>query len=152
MIELAHVVTGGIIAYKISNPLLSLPLALLSHFATDLLPHWNPRIGREKKKFGHVTKKTFVIVIADSLIGLILGLYLAFLCLPNIGRALIVVLGCLLGILPDFIEAPYYFFGWKNKFIGTIIKIQDSFHWNVSFIYGILFQLLYLSLLFYFIC
>lgn len=151
MIELAHAATGGLIAYKLGNPLLSIPLALASHFLIDLLPHWNPHLGREKKKFGKIKKETLFVIFLDCFIGLAIGLYLASLVLPDIRRAIFILAGCFFGILPDLIEAPYYLFGWKSNSIKSIIAFQNKHHWNVPFFFGILFQLLYVAFLFYLI-
>lgn len=149
MIELAHAATGGLIAYKIGNPLLSLPLAFASHFLIDLLPHWNPHLGREKKKLGKIKKETFLVVILDCLAGLAIGLYLASLVWPNAWQALFIIGGCFAGILPDLIEAPYYFFNWKSKLIKRMIVFQEAHHWNVPFLFGVIFQLAYVAFLFY---
>jgi len=147
MIEFVHIVTGGIIAYKIKSPLISLPLALVSHFALDLLPHWNPHISEEKKKFGKITKKTFAIIFVDCLAGLIFGLTLAISVFPDFKKSIVILLGCLLGSLPDLIEAPYYFFKQKKSPLQKISKLQGKLQWNVPFIWGILFQAGYLLLL-----
>lgn len=37
-----HALTGAVIALAIDKPLLAIPLALLSHFALDIIPHYNP--------------------------------------------------------------------------------------------------------------
>jgi len=139
MLELVHATAGGIIAYKIGSPLLSLPLAFLSHFVLDTLPHWNPNLSREKKKQGRISTKTMFVVFFDCLIGLFLGLKIASLALPDVNKAIFVIFGCFAGILPDLVEAPY------------LIKFQGSHQWNVPFVWGIAFQLLYLFVLFYFL-
>lgn len=149
MLELAHALTGGIIAYKIGNPGLSLPLALASHFAIDLLPHWNPHISEEKKRLGFLSRKTTLLILADCLVGLTLGLFIAFKALPNIERMCIVIAGCFVGILPDLIEAPFFFLNQKSQFLKALVKFQSSIQFNVSFWPGMLFQAFYVSALLY---
>jgi len=151
MLELVHATAGGIIAYKIGSPLLSLPLAFLSHFVLDTLPHWNPNLSREKKKQGRISTKTMFVVFFDCLIGLFLGLKIASLALPDVNKAIFVIFGCFAGILPDLVEAPYFFLNKKTFFLKNLIKFQGSHQWNVSFVWGIAFQLLYLFVLFYFL-
>lgn len=147
MLELAHAVTGGVIAYKIGNPLISLPLAFLSHFVIDLLPHWNPHLSNEKKKLGHVKGTTLLIVFLDSFSGLILGLLLASKRLPDTGGVMLVIMGCFLGVLPDLVEAPYYFFGAKSKLLKHLIKFQTNHQNNVKIIPGLIFQAVYIIVL-----
>ena len=149
MLELAHALTGGVIAYEIGNPALSLPLAFASHFVVDLLPHWNPHLAKEKKRFGFISKKTTFLVVVDSLIGLTLGLFLAFKALPDIRRMFLVVAGCFLAILPDLIEAPFYFLNQKGKFIKKLVNFQGKIQYNAPFWPGMLFQVLYVSALLY---
>lgn len=149
MLEFAHALTGGVIAYKIGNPALSLPLAFVSHFVLDLLPHWNPHLSAEKKKCGFISKKTFFLVIIDCFIGLILGLSLAFRVLPDIQRTIIIIIGCFFGILPDLVEAPFFFLNQKGRFLSKLVEIQSNVQFNVSFWPGILFQVVYILLLFH---
>ncbi len=149
MLELAHALTGGVIAYKIGNPFLALPLSFLSHFAIDLLPHWNPHIAEEKKKYGHISHKSIIIIAVDCLIGLSLGLFLAFKVLPNTGRSVVILLGCLLGILPDLAEAPFFFANLKNKHIKKLMEFQGNHQVNVSLVPGLIFQAIYVFILLY---
>ncbi len=130
MLELVHAATGGIIAYKIGSPLVSLPLALLSHAVLDLLPHWNPSLTKEKKKSGKISSKTTLIIFFDCLIGLILGLKIAFLALPDTKKAIFVIFGCMAAILPDLIEAPYFFLNKKFPFL-------KNFLWDLNYLRGI---------------
>lgn len=149
MLEFAHAVAGATIASKIANPAISLPLALASHFAVDLLPHWNFQLDREKQKFGKITKKTLLWLYIDSLTGLTLGLWLAKSALPNTFHALTIIAGAFLAVLPDLIEAPYFFLGKKNKFISLVMAFQKQLQWNIPLLPGIMTQILFVGLLLY---
>ena len=151
MLELVHATAGGIIAYKIGSPLLSLPLAFLSHFVLDALPHWNPNLSREKKKQGRIGTKTMFVVFFDCLIGLFFGLKIASLALPDVNKAIFVILGCFAGILPDLVEAPYFFLNQKIPFLRGLVKFQNGHQWNVPIVLGISSQVLFLILLFCFL-
>ncbi len=142
-----HALTGAFIAYEIPNPFLALPLAFFSHFAVDLLPHWNPDIFHQKKKLGYISQKIFLFIVFDSLVGLIFGSYLAYKALPNIERGVFVLAGAFLAVLPDLAEAPFYFLGIKNKLIGRLIKFQGSHQWKAAFWPGIILQFGYALLL-----
>lgn len=46
-----HALTGAVIGLTISNPLVSLPLAFLSHFVCDAIPHYDPPGEDGPKRF-----------------------------------------------------------------------------------------------------
>ncbi len=140
MLETPHVIVGSAIAYKIANPALAIPLALGSHFILEKIPHWNPHLNTEKKKFGQITPKTKKIVIIDSTIALISGLFIASLTLPNINHFIIVVLAGFFSSLPDIIEAPYFFLNMENELIKNYVKFQKKLQVDTSIIPGLLTQ------------
>ncbi len=147
MLESLHSLTGAVIAYKIGNPALAFPLAFFSHFAADLLPHWNPEILKEKKKFGHILVKTNLQIIIDCLIGLFFGLFIAFKTLPDTTHFLTVLGGSFFAVLPDLIEAPFYYLNVKTSLILKLVKFQGEHQFKVSFWIGMIFQLFYAVLL-----
>ena len=147
MLEFAHALTGATIAYRIQNPVISLPLALLSHSLVDLLPHWNFVLDKERKKLGKISKKTIFWLYLDSFTGLSLGLLLAFKALPHFPRFLTIIAAAFLAVLPDLIEAPYFFFNYSNKLIDKIIALQKKLQWNIPFWPGIITQIFFASLL-----
>lgn len=142
MLELPHVLVGAAIGVTVSNPILSLPLALLSHFATDYLPHWNPHINTEIKKYGSITKKSLLILAADSGGALILGSSIAFLKSQSLSQFLVIMACCLMAVVPDVLEIPYYFFKKKIKWMEDLIDFQRAHQWNVPAVWGLLAQLI----------
>ncbi|MBI5358499.1 hypothetical protein HZB69_02620 [Candidatus Amesbacteria bacterium] len=142
MLELPHVLVGAAIGVTVSNPVLSLPLALFSHFATDYLPHWNPHINTEIKKYGSITKKSLLILAADSGGALVLGSSIAFLKSQSLSQFVVVMACCLLSVLPDVLEIPYYFFKQKIVWMEKLIDFQRSHQWNVPALWGVLAQII----------
>lgn len=142
MLETPHIYVGAAIATKIANPMLAVPLALGSHFVLDMLPHWNPHINREIKKYGEPTKKSKYLILFDSSFGLLSGLLIAYSFYPDITKSLTVLLCCFAAVLPDVVEIPYYFFNRDQKWAVSWIKWQKSIQNDVGPIPGILSQLL----------
>lgn len=132
MLETPHVAVGAAIASKIPNPFISIPLALASHFILDISPHWNPHINREIKKFGKPTKESVTIIKADSVIALVLGSALAFHALPDVHQFANIMVCSFVAVLPDVVEAPYYFLGKKTTIIEKWIAWQKSIQNDVS--------------------
>lgn len=133
MLELPHAVVGAAIAAKVGNPALALPLAFASHFVLDMLPHWNPHLNTEFKKHGKIGRKTFIFILADSVLALAAGLFIAYSAFPDINRAMIILLGGFFGVLPDLVEAPYYFLGVKHPFFTKYyIPFKKSIQFDVA--------------------
>ncbi|KKT77144.1 MAG: hypothetical protein UW73_C0027G0016 [Microgenomates group bacterium GW2011_GWB1_44_8] len=137
MLELPHTLVGAAIATVIPDPRISLPLALLSHFVTDYVPHWNPHLNTELKAAGKISPRSKVIVMADAGLALMLGTYIA----ATSGNFLVIMAACFLAVAPDVAEIPYYFLGLKNVvWIKKLIDYQRAHQWNVSPFIGILTQ------------
>jgi len=148
MLEFAHAAAGAIIAYKIGSPVLALPLAFGSHFLVDLLPHWNFNLDEEKQKNGKIPPKIMIFMVFDSFLGLILGVSVAAKALPNQLKALTVLIGAFLAVLPDLLEAPFYFWNVQNKFINQLLKFQKNHQENIACWPGLAIQVLFVFWLF----
>lgn len=140
MLETPHVFIGAAIATKFPNPFIAIPLAFASHFVMEMVPHWNPHLNQETKKYGHVTRKSTIITAIDSTIALVSGSIIAFRYLPDIKMVALILACCFFAVLPDIIEGPYFFLKIKNKFIESWIKFQKSIQSDTSVIPGLLTQ------------
>lgn len=100
MTGINHALTGALVASAIKQPALALPLAFLSHFVIDALPHWNYRIGNLKKR--HMAMA--IDLIASLLLLVILSQTVN-------ADAWVVFAGGILGILPDTMWLPYFLTG-----------------------------------------
>lgn len=146
MLELPHTIVGATIATKIPNPLISLPLAFFSHFLLDLIPHWNPSLYSETKKFGKPTQKSTQVVILDTILSLGAGFFIASRALPNINQAIIIVLACFTSVVADVIEGFYFFLGTKTKFLENLIEFQHRYQKRVPIIPGVVVQIVIILL------
>lgn len=142
MLELPHTLVGAAIGVTFANPLISLPLSLASHFITDYVPHWNPHLHTEKTKLGHITKKSYTIVIVDAVGALVLGTSIAWLKAQSWQQFVIIILCCFLSVAPDVVEIPFYFLGMKIKWIEKLIAFQRVHQWNVPAFWGVLAQVI----------
>ncbi len=120
MLSIAHGPTGALIASKISNPYISIPLILASHFLEDRVPHWDVGQGLTHKKKSK--KAAFLQELFFDFPFSILIVYLFF----QAGRPFDYRpwLGWFFGLLPDFIEFPYLFLNFR----GPIMKKFAAFH------------------------
>lgn len=140
MLELPHTIIGAAIATKIPNPLISIPLAFLSHFPLDLAPHWNPSLYTETKKYGKPTKKSTKLVILDTSLSLIFGFFLASRVMPDVHHAISIILACFAAVLLDVIEGFYFFLGIRTRFLKNLINFQRRLQWRLSLVPGLAIQ------------
>ena len=141
MLETPHVIVGAAIATKIANPLLSIPISFASHFILEKVPHWNPHLNTETEKYGKPTEKSTIIAIFDVGISFLLGSFIALKNLPNMPQVINVYACCLAASIPDIVEAPYFFFGARDKLLKKWIDWQKSIQIDTKFVPGITTQL-----------
>lgn len=125
-----HALFGGVIALVIKEPVLALPLAFLSHFLVDYIPHYS----MDDK---YLFKKRFnVYLFFDALICIIM----AFLSVLYLENGLLVATCMFLATSPDFMWAYHklyreHYKGLKPK-LGQIArfhkKIQASSHYRYA--------------------
>lgn len=132
MLETPHVALGATIATKIPNPLISIPLAFASHFLLERVPHWNPHLNTEIKKYGKITKSSKIIVAVDVLFSLGIGFYAASTVSPDTNHSATILIASLASVLPDVIEGPYFFLNMKSKAISNWIKFQKTLQNDTS--------------------
>jgi hypothetical protein len=102
MTGINHAVTGALVAVAIKQPAVALPLAFLSHFAIDSLPHWNYWVPGQRR-----FRKW--VIFSDMLLSLALIAAIAF-SLVGVDWW-VVLLGGLLAISPDLMWLPYLIIG-----------------------------------------
>jgi hypothetical protein len=141
MLETPHVLVGAAIASKITNPLLSIPISLVSHFVLEKVPHWNPHLNTETEKFGKPTTKSTIIALIDVTTSLIAGSYIAFRAYPNTLQVINILACCFVASLPDVVEAPYFFLGIRNKAMKKWIEWQKSIQIDTKFFLGMATQI-----------
>lgn len=149
MLELPHAVIGATIAAKVGNPALALPLALASHFVLDMVPHWNPHLNTELREKGKISKKSTLIIFLDVLLSIISVAYISSQFLPNQEKFYYILLGGFIGILPDVLEAPYFFLNWKYPYVDKLLKFQKSIQNDVPVFWGLATQVIIVATAFW---
>lgn len=141
MLSTPHIVTGIAIASKTTNPLLAIPLSFMSHFILDMVPHWNPHLNTEMRTYGKITNKSKTIIILDTVIGGAIVL-VATLTAKSPEAAFLSFACASAAILPDALEAPYFFLHWKTKFIMKWIAFQKAMQSDANVFWGTLTQVI----------
>jgi hypothetical protein len=135
MTATGHALVGTVIAAKVGNPALAIPIAIASHFLCDALPHWDTAYAREKE-----SKTRFV---TESAIDLALGFVLAYLVIilffPSTSL-LYAFLIIIMAQLPDWVTTPYLFLDWDFPPFNWIYHFQKKFDTSIGFPWGIVNQ------------
>lgn len=143
MTATGHAVIGTVIAAKIGNPALAIPIAIASHIVADAVPHWDEAThSKEKSK-----KKILMEVFFDVIFGFILSYFLIVFLFPKtpILYAFIIILA---SQSLDYLMAPYYF--WGFRIFKPFYKFQKLFDKKLAKPWGVINQiaiLLFLILL-----
>ena len=121
MTLVAHSLIAASIVSKISNPVLGIPIVLVSHFAADKVPHWD--VMTQKGKSNHK-------IARDTLIDILLGFVLAgafFVFKQNINPVYFFS-AIFISQLPDLLEAPYVIPQLKNPVSTFVYQFQHYIH------------------------
>lgn len=134
-----HAVIGTVIAAKVGNPALAIPLALASHVAADLFPHWDEAVNEKKTK-----EKVAMQAVIDVLAGFVISYLLIVFLFPRTDfvYAFIIIL---ISQSFDWLTMPYYLLGIKEfKIFYNFQKLFDN---GVKAPWGIINQVAILTLL-----
>ena len=105
MTATAHALIGASIALKVTNPLLGIPIAILSHFIADLIPHWDAGTNHKKKSLTRLK----IEAAADVLLGFALTFLIFWRLVPTDYLFIMIIAAQ----LPDWLEAPSWMFNIK---------------------------------------
>lgn len=139
MLLTPHTAVGIAIGAAIHNPVVAIPLAFLSHFGLDLIPHWDDVGLDELKHLGHLPRRprraspgasrTFRIILLDALISLSLLLYFLYWAMPDYGVGITIFASAFAANLPDLFYVPIAFWrkrwGWAVWITKLQVKIQE---------------------------
>ena len=148
MLETPHVAIGAAIATKFPNPFIAIPLAFLSHFVMEKVPHWNPHIVTETKKYGAPTKQSIMIIVIDVVAALVLGTFIASRALPDTKHAAVIMAASFASVLPDLIESPYFFLKMRSKFLKSWLTFQKSLQVDTTPFWGLVNQAITIAAVF----
>lgn len=122
MTATGHAVIGTVIAAKIGNPTLAIPLAIASHFVADFLPHWDTGFHRHhESKMRFFLNTCLDVIFSFALSAAIIKLFFAQ---TSLSYAFLIVA---MAQLPDWLTAPYLFLDLKYPPFTWIYKFQKIF-------------------------
>ena len=141
MTATAHALIGASIASKVVNPIIGIPLAIASHFAADLVPHWDAGTNHKQKS---ATRLKFEAA-ADVLI----GFALVFLIFRTSVEPMYLYTMVIAAQLPDWLEAPSWMFGFKVPPFSWLDWIGHKLQSRMQLPWGLVTQVVIVGLLVY---
>lgn len=141
MLATSHALAAGVILKTVPDPRIALPLALVSHFILDFLPHWD--FVTNQNNHGHSLtlageRKRIKLTFLAGL-DVIFGFGLTFWLFQNLNPSLL-LLTIFFAQLPDWLEMPYYFWGLNFGPSIWVKKLQSLVHSRVALPWGLLIQ------------
>jgi hypothetical protein len=126
-----HGMTGAVIAITVKKPELAVPLAFLSHFLQDAIPHWDYGTGRPSGQFFSNRFNTFLI--SDFLFSLVL-MVLIGLAFPY--QTWLIVACMIAAASPDLMWGYYYLYLQRIKRrklrLNWLARLHSKIEWSES--------------------
>ncbi len=141
MLATPHALVGAIIASKVHNPALGIPIAFFSHFLFDLVPHWDwgwhpnevvSRITNPAKR-----NTIFWESVADVIFGFVLS-YLVF--GQSIGPVYLFAM-IIAAQGPDWLCMPSWLLHIDVWPVKLVCQVQHKFQRHAKLPWGILNQI-----------
>lgn len=141
MTATAHALIGASIAAKLTNPIIGIPLAILSHFAADLVPHWDAGTNHKEKSLIRLKLEA----TADVLLGFVLA-YLIFWRFVEPTYLFVMIIAAQ---LPDWLEAPSWMFGIKVPPFTWLDYLGHKLQSRMQLPWGLVTQVVVVGILIY---
>lgn len=124
MILTAHILLGGAIGSKLNSPAVTVALSIAGHYVLDSFPHLEYDISDLKKiQFS----KKFLIAAFKIILDFAAGFSLLFLLARNSPAKLMIFLGALAALIPDF----FLFLSWywpEQPVLKIFRRIHNACH------------------------
>ncbi len=142
MTATGHAVLGAVIAAKVANPAIAIPIAIVSHVAADLFPHWDSGTNGSKKS----AKRMFLESLIDVSVGFIIAYSIILLVFPKT-NLLYVFLIIIMSQALDWITAPYFILNFKFPPFSYLHSFQSAINTKLDKPWGIIDQISILLLI-----
>ena len=122
--------TGAVIALTVKQPLLAVPLSFLSHFAQDMLPHWNYGLSRQKGEEPKFFSRRFNLFLTLDLMTALIIMAILAIAFPS---HLWLIWACMIAAAsPDLMWAYYRLYRQHIKGEKPIFPWFARFHSSIQ--------------------
>lgn len=143
MLITPHTLVAAALVKLFPHPAIAIPTAVFSHFLLDFFVlHWNPHIYTEFKKKGAISRNSMMVIWIDAFLAISFCFLILFRFWPDWSTIGLYGAGIFFGTLPDTVEIPYFFFGYKGKLLKAYVDFEHTNQKNGSFFWGMLTQII----------
>lgn len=138
----SHALIGLSLAALIPNPIIGIPIAILSHVACDAFPHWDT--GTNKKSNNPLSQKTQKKFVIESFIDLSISFILPLILLLTIFTSLNPIYAYMMIISAqglDWLSSPRVFLKWNLPPFTWAYSLQGKFDHRLDQPWGIIGQI-----------
>ena len=126
-----HALAGALIGLSIANPWLALPLAFLSHFVLDAIPHYDPP-GQDSSE--RISSKRFEKELYGQAIVCFVIVLILVIAQPK--QWLAAAFGAFLGASPDLFWVPRFLYvkwtGRDKDLRNPFLRFHSLIQWKTS--------------------
>lgn len=156
MFWVLHILLGMVIGLEFKSAWLIIPIAFLSHFLLDYIPHWDGFFDKEyfnKTGVAKINKIDVIIRTIDFvfIVLITISFYYMYIIPGSTINKTNLILGAFMALLPDLVKLGYFTKLNKkstyNKYLKFHSRIQKDVNWKKGLIIqGILLIILLLYL------
>lgn len=121
MTATGHALVAALIVAKFPNPYIALPASFVSHFALDLIPHWDTGLHHREK-----TKNMMLFESGVDVAVSIIASYVLYHSVLGGTENVVFLASVIVSQLPDWITAPYLIL--KSQKENVISKLSKSMY------------------------
>lgn len=141
MTATSHALIGASLAAKIANPVLGIPIAIASHFAADLVPHWDAGTNHRNKSALRLKAEAALDVLLGFALVAILFRSLAF------EKPVYLLAMVISAQLPDWLEAPSSMFNFQVPPFSWLDWLGHKLQWRMQLPWGLVTQVVVVGLI-----
>ena len=147
MTATAHAIVGTLIAVRFTDPLVSAPLALGTHYLFDLVPHWDSGTNRKQKS----EKRFLTEAIIDGSISVLVS-FLIYHYIFGLSDYFYLYFVVLFALLPDIVTMLTRFvLKIKNPLWNWNNRLQTKLNKKLQLPWGILTQIIVIGVVYAFL-
>jgi hypothetical protein len=124
-----HMLAGAVVAVGIQHPLLIAPIAILSHFVLDAMPHFGVHTHDAAKRNQHPLFRFMLVVDIAMTVALLL-------LLPSVLQGMVshwvLIWGMCLAFLPDVVWVYHFFHGLRHSYQPKKKNWVSRFHSRIQ--------------------
>lgn len=132
-----HAIVGALLALQFKDPAIGLPVAFLSHFLFDLVPHWDWgwHPGDTISRIKDPTKRNRIVL--ESTLDVIFGFVICFILFWGKVNPIYLFAMILAAQGPDWLSTPYHLFHWHLFPLKFISDLQHKMQLHAKLPWGI---------------